>query len=137
MKSKQVDEVSWSDCEVLARRVCSQLDRDDFVPAFVYAPPRGGLFAGQIAAYHFDCPIITHEPPPAKRRKNESLLVIDELLDTGGTMGRLHKIYGELNVAYGTMLVRKLDHTKVPDWIYTGGYYPGTAYIKFPWEAKS
>lgn len=138
--------LSWGEIEVLAERLAGRL-RDKGPWQGIVAITRGGLVPTALLARHLDLrlvetlcigsyagrdrgdPQILKAPDQAMSGDGAGWLAVDDLVDSGGTAGKLRQILPQVHLAvlYAKPLGRPLADTYVEE-------VPQETWLVFPWE---
>ena len=130
LKTQDVDEkhyMSWMGFEFAISELVRDYKENDHKCAGVYGPPRGGLPIAVTLSHRLDIPFITTEDDMLNTKG--SVLVVDDIVDTGKTIERLKPLMGPTNVIYtiyyhkqSTITPNAYVFEKKGDW------------VVFPWE---
>lgn len=110
----------------------------------IIAPARGGLFAGVIASHWFGVPLIpVHYSAPNGRGQSHhtsvlpdlngsSVLIIDDIADSGHTLQALKEHFGKQNKVVTAAIYHRHSSIIMPDLV--GKYLNHNDFVYFPWE---
>lgn len=126
-------------------------EANDFKPDIVAGVSRGGLIPGVVLSHYFDVEFVSLKVSLRDHRDYEvsdyllgqisngkKVLIVDDLLDSGATMGLIDADYvreTEGDVRLGVVYYR--ESSKLESLVdYIGGRLYNDIWIQFPWEFK-
>ena len=130
LKTQVVDDkhyMSWMGFEFAISELVRDYKENDHKCVGVYGPPRGGLPIAVTLSHRLGIPFIQTEEDMLNTKG--SMLVVDDIVDTGKTLERLKPLMGPTNVIYtiyyhkqSTVTPNAYVFEKKGDW------------VVFPWE---
>lgn len=139
-------------CAIIANKVLRDL-RDGTTPDWILGVARGGLIPAVMISHMLDVPMLTtcysskkgagddrnHDnllPEIPEQRKVSTILIVDDIIDTGNTIQEIYNHYRLKNLNHiivHAALYHKVGSSIIPN--YTWQTIPENApWIEFPWE---
>ncbi|MDO8627411.1 MAG: phosphoribosyltransferase family protein [Candidatus Diapherotrites archaeon] len=137
-KEQPIVEVSWKDFDKVVEEICSKLRGKKF--ASVYGIPRGGLPLAVALSHKLEIPLVWSEEELKQvlQRKN-SILIVDEIIDSGKTMQKLIDLLSgknpELRKKVCVVAWFKRHNAEFVPNLFLEEIH-GNEWILFPWEKK-
>ena len=105
----------------------SKLARERLHKPRIYGVSRGGLVPAVYLSHLMDAPMDPlHRDMMPARRDGHSVIIVDDMVDTGNTYRELH--------SYATHYAVLLSRIRLPGIVY-GEFYDG-GWVRFPWEVS-
>lgn len=120
--------LSYEEVEKLVDKIYNILKEKNLTPKYVFGIPRGGMLPAYIIAKLFNATLVT-DPDLGLSKRNESVLIIDDILDSGNTMNK-YRQEDYTNKIIKAVLLSKQE--EVPGCIIAEP--TGPMWINFPWE---
>jgi len=141
--------VSWNYADLLSRRVAMQILEDGFKPDCIVALAKGGWFVGCILydflgakdllslnVRHYESVEVKDleiSPFDVERIRGKSVLVVDDLINTGSTMKAAINLVKPVAKSVKTASLFMLQTSEfIPDYI--GEYLWDYTWVIFPWN---
>lgn len=126
------NKISYHDYDIVLNKLYEKLKlkKNDFNA--IYSIPRGGLPIGVHLSHHLELPLVLSIAEYLSKYINgKKLLVVDDLVDTGGTFENINNILNSSNTEFETATLYYKPHSTVkPDYY----VYETLNWIVFPWE---
>ena len=119
--------ISWMGFEFAINELVKDYKRNDYKCTGVYGPPRGGLPIAVTLSHRLGVPIIKTEEDMINTK--ESVLVVDDIADTGKTLERLNPLMGSNDVVY-TIYYHRQSIVTPNAWVFE----KKEEWVVFPWE---
>ncbi len=121
-EEQKVRPVSWIEIERHIKKIANKIKRSGKKYKFIYGVPRGGLIPAVLLSHKLDIPLCD------SIKDHKSTLVVDDISDSGKTLGRIIEKNGKIDIA--TIFVRK--GSSVMPKFYAAKVHK--EWIGFPWE---
>jgi len=112
---------SWNAFDADIKKLAQKIKRLNQSFSAVWGPARGGLPIAVCLSHALDIPL-------AKRPADTSILIVDDIADTGRTL----RIYAKKNFTIATIFYHKQCCYAPSVWLHE----KGDQWIVFPWEKK-
>jgi len=94
---KKIRRLTWDDLDYLVQQIASFIDLDSKRRIdMIYGIPRGGLIPAVMLSHRLNIPVVTHLDYDTI--SNHSILVVDDIIDSGKTMQRFQKLFATASI---------------------------------------
>lgn len=134
MKAEK-QEITWAEIDNLMFHLSIRIRDSGKEFDRIIGMPRGGLVPAVLLSYRLDIPLELHNPTqplPLYPKDLERTLIVDEICDTGRTLGLIQKHNEAATTAvlyYNTASPIEPDFAGMSDFL--------TKWLVFPWEKQS
>ena len=131
LKTQDVDGkhyMSWMGFEFAINELVKDYRKNDHKCVGVYGPPRGGLPIAVTLSHRLGVPFIQTEEEMLNIK--ESVLIVDDIADTGKTLERLKPLMGHDDVVLYTIYYRQQSTVTPNAWVFE----KKGDWVVFPWE---
>jgi hypoxanthine phosphoribosyltransferase len=107
MSKKEKLFLSWGDVDNLIEDLCQKIEltRPPHIIEYITGLPRGGLIPAVMVSHKMGIPFIeveTLDPITWWKKKNYSILVVDDICDSGKTLQYFHPYYTTATLHYNS-----------------------------------
>ena len=122
--------MSWMGFEFAISEMVKEYKRNNHKGVGVYGPPRGGLPIAVTLSHRLGIPVIRHEAHIFEKYGNkQSVLIVDDIADTGKTLEGMKPLMGPEDLIY-TIYYHKQSVVE-PDFTV---FEKKDEWVVFPWE---
>jgi hypoxanthine phosphoribosyltransferase len=134
MSKKEKLFLSWGDVDNLIEDLCQKIEltRPPHIIEYITGLPRGGLIPAVMVSHKMGIPFIeveTLDPITWWKKKNYSILVVDDICDSGKTLQYFHPYYTTATLHY------KPEVSSITPHIYCESVTKDE-WIVYPWERE-
>ena len=133
---------TWYDILALSNEVAKQMHMKEWQPDEIFGIQLGGLVPAVLVAKQLNHPSISAFEidnlgiPVYKKFTAESILIVDDIIDSGETMNTLHEYYQyhypEVDIRTAGLIYKSHTSTHKPN--YYGMETESNDWVVFPWE---